>query len=82
MTLPDRKEAEVRRLLEAPAQPLPPDLADRALALGTRRARRRHLAQLAACALLITLLLASTIWLLATEPWTAPPPATTPTGGW
>lgn len=82
MKVPDRKETEVRRLLEAPVQSLPPDLADRALALGTRHARRRHALHLAACATLLAVLLALGVWALAADPWSAPPPSTTPTADW
>ncbi len=40
--LPDRKETEVRRMLDAPHPPAPPDLADRAMAQGRRLLHRRR----------------------------------------
>ncbi|MDJ1134040.1 hypothetical protein [Streptomyces iconiensis] len=82
MKLPDRKEAEVRRLLEAPVLPLPPDLAERALVLGARLVRRRRLLHLAVCVLLVAVLLGLGVWALTAEPWSTPPPATSPTRGW
>ena len=40
--LPDRKEAEVRRMLDVPHPAAPPDLAERAMARGRRLLRRRR----------------------------------------
>ena len=81
MRLPDRKEREVRRLLDG-VRPLPPDLGDRALALGLRLARRRRaLVRTLSLALLLALLALGT-WALLQDPWHSSPPETTPTVGW
>lgn len=82
MRLPDRKEIEVRRLLEAQPRPLPADLADRALAQGNRMLRRRHAVLVAAWAVLVSALLVLAVWVAVAEPWDPPPPDTTPTIGW
>ncbi|MFG3252493.1 hypothetical protein [Streptomyces sp. NPDC048172] len=81
MRLPDRKEREVRRLLDG-VEPLPPDLAERALTLGTRIARRRRRLRNGAWLVLVLTVLALAVWALAYDPWTAAPPETSPTVGW
>ncbi|GAA2074007.1 hypothetical protein GCM10009801_27660 [Streptomyces albiaxialis] len=81
MRLPDRKEREVRRLIDG-VQPLPPDLAERALAVGTRLARRRRVLRTGVSLLLLVALLALAVWTLAYDPWSSPPPETSPTVGW
>lgn len=40
--LPDRKESEVRRMLDVPHPPVPPDLAERAMVRGRRILHRRR----------------------------------------
>ncbi|GAA2628528.1 hypothetical protein [Streptomyces axinellae] len=83
MSLPDRKEAEVRKLLaQLPGEPVPADLAERALRRGARLLRRRRVLRTVTwlCALLCLAALAG--WLLADRPWSQPPPATSPTVGW
>lgn len=82
MKLPDRKETEVRGLLEGgPYAPVPPDLAQRAVRRGQRAQRRRRTAQL-----LLWLFFAATVafaaWAVLAEPWAGPPSRTTPPLGW
>ncbi|MGW7518346.1 hypothetical protein ACWGJ2_22450 [Streptomyces sp. NPDC054796] len=82
MRLPDRKETEVRRLLDGGPLPVPPDLAERALVRGERLLRRRQVVLLVTWAVLLGALLAFTFWAVLAEPWTAPPSRTTPPLGW
>lgn len=75
----DRKEEEVRQLLEDQPQPLVPwDLAERAAARGRRALRRRRAARLTVWAVLLAALFAFTTWAAVTEPWSVPPRSTTP----
>ncbi|QKW52023.1 hypothetical protein [Streptomyces buecherae] len=80
----DRKEDEVRQLLEARPRPaLPWDLADRAAARGQRALRRRRAVRLATWVVLLAALFAVTVWAALTEPWAPPPRSTTPPlDGW
>ncbi|MGY1437678.1 hypothetical protein [Streptomyces reniochalinae] len=84
MSLPDRKEAEVRRLLEQrTAESVPPDLAERARTEGERLLGRRRALRTALWAGALVGLAALLVWALALGPWTATPPTTTsPTAGW
>ncbi|MBQ1157365.1 hypothetical protein KBZ21_04135 [Streptomyces sp. A73] len=84
MSLPDRKEAEVRRLLEQrTAEPVPADLAERALAEGARLLRWRRALRTALWTGVLAGLLALAVWSLVIQPWSDPPPTTTPpAGGW
>nr|WP_206322212.1 hypothetical protein [Streptomyces sp. HNM0575] len=80
--MPDRKETEVRALLESvPPVPVPTDLAARALARGLRLAHRRR-----AVALLLWAFFAAAVafavWAAVTEPWMGEPAQTTPPLGW
>ncbi|MFG2829147.1 hypothetical protein [Streptomyces sp. NPDC048434] len=82
MSLPDRKETEVRRMLAGPHPLVPPDLADRATARGRRiLAHRRLLRRLGwLCALLA---LAALTWAAVDHAWLPPPAHTTPPAeGW
>ena len=82
MRPPDRKETEVRALLEAgPAAAVPPDLAERALLRGLRLARRRRTVQLALWTFFV-LALALAAWASLTQPWVTEPTQTTPPLGW
>lgn len=78
MNLPDRKEAEVRRMLDGPHPVVPPDLALRAAERGrrllVRRRRTRHALWLLALAALAALL----AWAAVDQPWLPPPVHTTP----
>ncbi|KAF4409169.1 MULTISPECIES: hypothetical protein [Streptomyces] len=78
MSLPDRKEAEVRRLLAGPHPPVPPDLAARAAARGRRTLAFRRGAHTVFAALAGAALIAFLVWLLVTQPWVPPPAETTP----
>ncbi|MGP8299448.1 hypothetical protein ACTPOK_16310 [Streptomyces inhibens] len=82
MSLPDRKETEVRRMLAGPHPLVPPDLAGRAAARGRRRkARRRALRRIGW--LLALLALTALAWAVIAQPWTPPPVRTTPpVEGW
>jgi ferric-dicitrate binding protein FerR (iron transport regulator) len=78
MNLPDRKEIEARRLLDAPAPAVPPDLAARSSALGGRLLRRRHALHAALWFLGACAVLAFAAWAAVAQPWIAPPSQTTP----
>jgi ferric-dicitrate binding protein FerR (iron transport regulator) len=83
MRFPDRKEAEVRRLLDGPAAPLPPDMAARAVDSGVRLLRRRHALRAALWFVATCAVLAFATWAALVHPWIAPPSDTTPPlGGW
>lgn len=82
MRLPDRKETEVRRLLESvPPAAVPTDLAGRALLRGLRIAHRRR-----TLALLLwgffAVAVAVAVWAAVAEPWMGQPAVTTPPLGW
>jgi ferric-dicitrate binding protein FerR (iron transport regulator) len=72
MSLPDRKENEVRHMLEGPHAPLPADLAARATERGMRLLRRRHgiTAVLWTVAVIAAVLFAA--WAATTQPWNIP----------
>ncbi|MET7933790.1 hypothetical protein [Streptomyces sp. NPDC005322] len=74
----DRKETEVRRMLEGPHPALPPDLAGRAADRGQRLLRRRQAARAVGWMLLLAAAVAFSVWAAAVHPWTAPPADTTP----
>ncbi len=83
MTLPDRKETEVRRLLDGPAAPLPPDMASRAVGCGARLLRRRRAVRVVLWFVATCAVLAFAAWAAVVHPWIAPPSSTTPPlGGW
>ncbi|UGY93340.1 hypothetical protein [Streptomyces gobiensis] len=74
MSPPDRKEEQVRRLLDGPHPPVPPDLTARAALRGHRLLRRRRAARAALWALLCLAVLALTVWAVRTPPAPATPP--------
>lgn len=79
MSALDRKEDEVRRLLEAAPRPTVPQwLPQQAAAYGLRRLRRRRLVQSVCWWLLLVAVVAFTVWAVRTEPWAPPPLDTTP----
>lgn len=78
MSGPDRKEDEVRRMLETRHPPVPADLAERAAEHGTRLLRRHRALRRAAWLLLVAAVIAFAIWAAAAEPWVTPPTKTTP----
>lgn len=79
---PDRREADVARLLGAGAPaPLPPDLAARAALCGARLAHRRRVAVVLAWLLALAAATALAAWALS-DPWAPPPAEVTPHLGW
>ncbi|MFJ1745444.1 hypothetical protein ACIOJD_04265 [Streptomyces sp. NPDC088116] len=79
MNGPDRKQAEVRRMLkQARPAAVPADLVPRATALGVRLMRRRRAARRAWWTLLFVAVFLFGLWVSLTQPWTVPPTETTP----
>ncbi|MGP9018948.1 hypothetical protein ACT1U9_11115 [Streptomyces sp. BR1] len=78
MSLPDRKEAEVRRLLEGPHPPVPAELAAQAAELGLRLLRRRQAARRLMWLVILAATVAFTVWAARVHPWTAPPSTVAP----
>lgn len=68
----DRKEDEVRRMLDLRHPPLPPGLAARAAARGGRALRRRRAVRAVGWALLAAGTVAFCVWAALVEPWSAP----------
>jgi hypothetical protein len=80
--LPDRKETEVRGLLEAgPHEAVPHDLAERAVLRGVRLAQRRRGVQLVLW-VFFAASIALAVWALLADPWIGEPSQTTPPLGW
>lgn len=83
MTLPDRKAAEVRRMLEGPHPAVPPDLALRCAQRGRLILRHRRLARRAWWLICLVALTAFVVWSIVEQPWTpAPVDTTPPLEGW
>ncbi|MFD5033921.1 hypothetical protein ACFVWX_27985 [Streptomyces sp. NPDC058220] len=78
MNSADRKEAEVRRMLDLPHPVVPADLVLRAAERGTRLLNRRRTAHRVLWILLVAAVIVFTVWASATDPWSAPPTETTP----
>ncbi|MGP3954146.1 hypothetical protein [Streptomyces sp. 7N604] len=78
MSLPDRKEDEVRRMLDGPHPVVPPDLAARAAERGQLLLARRRAVRAVGWALLISAAVAFAVWSAVAQPWAAPPVDTTP----
>ncbi len=78
--LPDRKEAEVRRMLMAAHPSVPADLAARAAYRGRRLLHRRRLLRLVLCAVLLAAAVALGMWVAAR--WPTPPSPPAPLRGW
>ncbi|MFD9408991.1 hypothetical protein ACFWBN_18490 [Streptomyces sp. NPDC059989] len=76
--LPDRKEAQVRRLLETPYPAVPADLAAGAAARGARLLRRRRVLRRFGWAVLFAAAVAFTVWASLTRPWAVPPSGISP----
>ncbi|TXS56626.1 hypothetical protein [Streptomyces sp. t39] len=74
----ERKESEVRRMMQGPAPVVPTDLGLRAAARGGRLLRRHRALRRTGLVLLLAALLALAAWALVTEPWLVPPSPTTP----
>ncbi|MEU8567682.1 hypothetical protein AB0C51_04815 [Streptomyces pathocidini] len=78
MSLRDRGQDEVRRMLDGPHPLVPPDLAARAAERGQRILARRRVLRAAGWALLVAAAAAFAVWAAATRPWDVPPAGTTP----
>ncbi|MFC0600207.1 hypothetical protein [Streptomyces palmae] len=84
MSRADRREDEVRRMLDRPPRPaVPPRLAALAAERGHRILRRRRAARTLGWWLLLTGVVAFAVWAAIVEPWHAAPVDTTPhVEGW
>ncbi|MEV0091894.1 hypothetical protein [Streptomyces sp. NPDC050738] len=78
MSAPDRKETEVRLMLETPHPVIPPGLAARATERGARMQRRRLIARRTAWLLLAAVVVALVVWVAVAQPWAVAPSTTTP----
>ncbi|MDQ0950006.1 ferric-dicitrate binding protein FerR (iron transport regulator) [Streptomyces phaeochromogenes] len=78
MSSMSRREADVRRILEEPQPPVPPDLYGEALRRGGRMLRRRTAARRLFWLLLFAAAVAFVVWASLTQPWVEPPSETTP----
>ncbi|MFP3988301.1 hypothetical protein U9R90_12480 [Streptomyces sp. E11-3] len=78
MSPPDRKEIQVRRILDAPPPAVPPQLYADAVRRGGRLLRRRRWTRRLTWFLLTAALLAFVIWVSVAQPWVEPPSETTP----
>ncbi|MFB6823404.1 hypothetical protein ACFCXA_17665 [Streptomyces virginiae] len=76
--IPDRKEAQVRQLLQGPYPPVPTGLAAGAAARGDRLLRRRRAVRRLGWAVLFAAAVAFVVWASLTHPWTAPPTGISP----
>ncbi|MEU3313128.1 hypothetical protein ACGFY6_07640 [Streptomyces sp. NPDC048387] len=79
----DRKEAQVRRLLEGPHPAVPAGLASAAAARGRRLLRRRRALRRLGWAVLWAAAVAFAVWAALTHPWATPPShVSPPLEGW
>ncbi|MEU9376568.1 hypothetical protein AB0D94_22740 [Streptomyces sp. NPDC048255] len=72
MSPSDRKEAQVRRLMEGPQPVVPADLAAGAAARGDRLLRRRRALRRLGWAVLFAAAVAFAVWASLTQPWVTP----------
>ncbi|MBT2510291.1 hypothetical protein J7I98_31440 [Streptomyces sp. ISL-98] len=83
MSLPDRKQDEVRRMLEGTHPPVPAELAMRAAERGSRMLRRRAVARRVMWLLLVVAVVAFLVWASVEQPWVVPPSdVAPPLEGW
>lgn len=75
---PDRKEAQVRRLLEGPYPAVPVGLAAGAAARGARLLRRRRALRRLGWTVLCAAAVVFVVWAGLTQPWAAPPSEVSP----
>uniref|UniRef100_A0AAU2JVB3 Uncharacterized protein n=1 Tax=Streptomyces sp. NBC_00049 TaxID=2903617 RepID=A0AAU2JVB3_9ACTN len=75
---PDRKEAQVRQLMEGPYPVVPVGLAAGAAARGDRLLRRRRVLRRFGWAVLFAAVVAFTVWAALVRPWAAPPSGISP----
>ncbi|MEV0223625.1 hypothetical protein [Streptomyces sp. NPDC050704] len=73
-----RKEAEVRRILEAPQPSVPPELYGDVVRRGGRMLHRRRAARRLMWLLLFAAAVAFVVWASMARPWVEPPSETTP----
>ncbi|MFG2330307.1 hypothetical protein ACGFMM_11840 [Streptomyces sp. NPDC048604] len=79
----DRRDDEIRRLLGGAGHPaVPADLAERAVARGSRMLRRERLLRRAGWTLFALAVLAFVVWAAVARPWEPPPATTPPLEGW
>ncbi|MEV0437917.1 hypothetical protein AB0I84_11195 [Streptomyces spectabilis] len=79
MSQQERREAAVRRLLDAGAPAsLPPDLHADAVRRGSRALRRRTAGRRLLWLLLLAAAVAFSVWAATAQPWVEPPSRTTP----
>ncbi|WP_455352816.1 hypothetical protein [Streptomyces sp. SYSU K217416] len=72
MSPPDRKEDEVRRMLEGPHPAVPAELAGHAAERGHRILRRHRAAMRLLWLLLVVAATAFAVWAALAEPWLEP----------
>ncbi|MFH8365928.1 hypothetical protein [Streptomyces sp. NPDC018031] len=79
MRSPERREDQVRRMLDGPPRPVvPARLALHAAGRGHRMLRRRRVVRTIGWWLLLAAVIAFTVWAVIAEPWATPPMETTP----
>ncbi|WP_156723295.1 hypothetical protein [Streptomyces apocyni] len=78
MSPPDRKEVQIRRILDGPPPAVPPRMYADAVRRGGRLLRRRRWTRRLAWVLFTLALLALVIWASLEQPWVVPPSETTP----
>ncbi|GAA0580202.1 hypothetical protein [Streptomyces crystallinus] len=78
MSMPDRKEAEVRRILEGPHPTVPAELAVRSAELGLRLLRRRQAARRLMWLVIVAAAVVFAVWASRVHPWVAPPSTVAP----
>ncbi len=76
--IPDRKESQVKRLLEGPYPVVPAGLAAGAAERGKRLLRRRRALRRFGWAVLFAAAVAFTVWASLTRPWATPPSGISP----
>jgi hypothetical protein len=74
----ERKEDEVRRMLDGSYPHVPGDLGVRAVTRGIRLLRRDRVVRRIWWALLAVAVVAFVVWASVTRPWEVPPAGTTP----
>ncbi|WP_405712075.1 hypothetical protein OG264_24290 [Streptomyces xanthophaeus] len=78
MSSANRKEAQVRQLMEGPLPVVPADLAAGAAARGDRLLRRRRALRRLGWAVLFAAAVAFTVWVALTQPWVTPSSSISP----